>query len=66
MTSYRLLFNFSTNITGEVTDDIKLCIMSVFIASSRYIFSTLSSAEDIEYNFSNKGYCLSFKSMTWL
>ena len=65
MTNHRLLFNFSTNITGEVTGDINLCMMSAFITLSRYTFSTLSSAEDMKYSFSNESCCLSFKSMTW-
>ena len=64
MTSCRLLFNFDTNITGEAAGDINLQTMPAFIVSSRYTFSTLSSAENIEYSFLNEGCCLSFKSMT--
>ena len=63
MTSYRLLSNFSTNIMSKAAGDIDLQTMPAFIASSRYTFSTLSSAEDIEYSFLNGGCCLSFKSM---
>ena len=66
MISYRLLFDFSMNITGEAADDIDLHMMSAFIISSKYTFSTLRSAENIKYSFLNEGCCLSFKSMTWL
>ena len=65
MTSHKLLSDFDMNITGEAADDIDLCIMSAFIALSKYTFSTLSLAENIEYSFSNEGSCLSSKSMTW-
>ena len=65
MTSYRLLSDFSINITDEATDDINLCIMSAFIVLSKYTFSMLSLAENIEYSFLNEGCYLSFKSMTW-
>ena len=64
MISYTLLFNFSTNITGEAAGDNNLCIMSAFIVLSEYIFNTSSSAENIEYNFLNRGCWLSSKSMT--
>ena len=55
MIKHKLLFNFSINITGEAADDINLHIMSALIVSSKYIFSTSSSAENIEYSFLNKG-----------
>ena len=63
MTSCRLPFNFSTNIIGEAAGDINLQTIPVFIVSSRYNFSTLSSVRDIEYSFLNEGCCLSFKSL---
>ena len=64
MINYRLLSNFSINITDEAAGDINLQTIPAFIALSRYTFSTLSSAEDIKYSFLNEGCCPSFKSMT--
>ena len=56
MISHRLLSDFSMNIISEAADNINLQMMSAFIALSRYAFSILSSAEDIEYSFSNEDY----------
>ena len=63
MTNYRLLSDFSINIMSEAADNINLWMMSIFIVLSRYAFSTLSSAENIEYSFLNEDYWLSFKSI---
>ena len=49
------------NIMSEATDNIDLWIISVFIVSLRYVFSTLSSAENIKYSFLNEGYWSDFK-----
>ena len=50
---------------SEAADNINLQMMFTFIALLRYIFSTLSSAENIEYSFLNKGCWPDFKSIAW-
>ena len=50
---------------SEAADNIDLWMMSAFIASLRYAFSTLSLTKDIEYSFSNEGCWPDFKSIAW-